>query len=186
MPGITPSQTIGPFFAILPPLGSAQLVPATDPAAIELHGHVFDGAGDRVTDALIEIWQANRFGRYHHPEDTQELPLEEGFSGFGRCATNAAGSFTFLTVKPGRVPYDDERMQAPHVTLTLFARGLLRHLVTRVYFEDEAEANHADPVLQSIGDPAVRVSLIAAKEGEARYQFDIHLQGERETAFFAI
>jgi protocatechuate 3,4-dioxygenase alpha subunit len=134
-------------------------------------------AGDPVNDALVEIWQANRHGRYRHPEDTrEELPLEDGFDGFGRCGTDDSGEFRFYTVKPGTTA-----PHAPHINVIVLARGLLRHLYTRIYFPDEQEANAADPLLSSIEDPTVRDTLIA-RDG----RFDIHLQGERQTAFLDV
>ena len=182
----TPSQTIGPFLHIqLPYEGEEQLVAPDDPDALRLRGTVIDGNGDPVDDALIEIWQANRAGRYAHPEDQREdLPLEEGFGGFGRCATDAEGRFEFITVKPGSVP-SPEGKQAPHIDVSVFARGLLKRLVTRIYFPDEAEANEADPVLSSIEDSAERGTLVAEPEDGA-LRFDIHLQGDGETAFFVV
>ena len=182
----TPSQTIGPFFAVLRPLGSADLVAAGHPGAVTIRGVLYDGAGTPVSDGLIEAWQANAAGRYAHPDDTRELPLTPGFTGYGRCPTSDAGVFAFRTEKPCRVPYTDDRLQAPHINLTIFARGLLRHLWTRIYFEDEAEANAVDPVLNSISSTAIRDTLIARRAGPGEYVFDIHLQGEKETAFFAI
>jgi protocatechuate 3,4-dioxygenase, alpha subunit len=179
MPGSTPSQTVGPFFAFgLPFEGGERLV---DGGGIWITGGVYDGAGEPVDDALVEIWQANRAGRYRHPEDTrEELPLEDGFDGFGRCATDERGEFRFLTVKPGAAA-----PHAPHINVIVLARGLLRHLFTRIYFPDEEEANAADPLLASIEDPAVRETLIArAVDGALR--FDIHLQGERQTAFLDV
>ena len=180
--GLTPSQTVGPFFEYaLPYEGGPQLVAADDPDAIRIGGAVYDGAGEPVGDALIELWQANRAGRYRHPEDRRdELPLEDGFSGFGRCPTDAHGRFAFATVKPGRV----ER-QAPHIGVIVLARGLLRQLYTRIYFPDEQEANAADPLLRSIADPALRSSLVARPAGGG-LTFDIHLQGERQTAFLDV
>ena len=122
--------------------------------------------GERVDDALVEIWQANSAGRYAHPEDDREdVPLEDGFTGFGRCATDAEGRFEFLTVKPGPVPGPDDRLQAPHIDVSVFARGLLNRLVTRIYFPDEAEANAGDPVLALIEDEVERQTLIAAPGG---------------------
>jgi protocatechuate 3,4-dioxygenase, alpha subunit len=183
----TASQTVGPFFSIgLPGDARAELVPPDDPDAIRLGGVVLDGAGEPVDDALIEIWQANRAGRYAHPEDTrEEIPLEEGFDGFGRCATDPKGFYGFVTVKPGPVPAPAGGMQAPHIEVSVFARGLLKRLATRVYFPDETEANEADPVLSSIEDPAERGALVA-RAGDGGLRFDIHLQGDRQTTFFGV
>jgi protocatechuate 3,4-dioxygenase, alpha subunit len=187
MPALTPSQTIGPFLAIQVPYdGEERLVPENDPDAIHLRGTIYDGEGEVVDDALIEIWQANRAGRYAHPEDhREELPVEEGFTGFGRCATDVEGRFEFITVKPGRVPGPNGRLQAPHVDVSVFARGLLKRLVTRIYFPDEAEANAEDPVLSAVEDPEGRNTLVAIPE-EGGLRFDIHLQGDGETAFFVV
>jgi len=175
MLGSTPSQTVGPFFAFgLPFDGGEQLV---QDDGIWITGAVYDGAGEAVVDALVEIWQANRHGRYRHPEDTrEELPLEDGFDGFGRCATDENGEFRFYTVKPGAAA-----PHAPHINVIVLARGLLQHLFTRIYFPDEETANAADPLLSSIEDPAVRDTLIAHD-----LRFDIHLQGERQTAFLDV
>jgi protocatechuate 3,4-dioxygenase, alpha subunit len=183
----TASQTVGPFFIIgLPHDALAELVPPDDPDAIRLGGVVLDGAGEPVDDALIEIWQANRVGRYAHPEDTrEELPLEDGFDGFGRCATDSNGFYGFVTVKPGPVPAPEGGLQAPHVEMSVLARGLLKRLATRVYFPDETEANEADPVLSSIEDPAERNTLVAQPE-DGGVRFDIHLQGDRQTTFFSV
>jgi protocatechuate 3,4-dioxygenase alpha subunit len=162
------------------------MVPENDPEAIHIRGSVYDGEGEIVDDALVEIWQANRGGRYDHPEDRRDdVPLEEGFTGFGRCATGAEGRFEFITVKPGRVPGPGGRMQAPHIDVSVFARGLLKRLVTRIYFPDEAEANADDPVLSSIEDPEERETLVAIAE-EGGLRFDIRLQGDGETAFFVV
>ncbi len=182
MPGSTPSQTVGPFFAFaLPYEGGERLVSPGDPDAIRIVGAIVDGDGQPVDDAIVEIWQANRHGRYRHPEDTrEELPLEDGFTGFGRCTTDAEGRFEFVTVKPGAADG-----QAPHIGVCVLARGLLRHLYTRLYFPDEAEANAADPLLSSIADPAVRSTLVA-RERDGALAFDIHLQGERQTAFLDV
>jgi protocatechuate 3,4-dioxygenase alpha subunit len=174
----TPSQTVGPFFAIgLPWSDGPDVVPNDTPGAFWIRGTVYDGAGEPVDDALIEIWQANRYGRYRHPEDTrEELPLEDGFIGFGRCATDENGEFRFYTVKPGATA-----PHAPHINVIVLARGLLRHLYTRIYFPDEEEANAADPLLSSIEDP-MRARTLIARE----LRFDIHLQGERQTAFLDV
>lgn len=183
----TPSQTVGPFFHLgLPSDGWDELVSPDDPDAVRVRGTVFDGEGAPVSDALVEIWQANRAGRYAHPEDAREdIALEDGFHGFGRCATDEAGRYEFVTVKPGAVPAPGGRMQAPHLDVSVFARGLLKRVVTRVYFPDEPESNDADPVLSSVPDAEARASLVAREEDGA-LRFDIHLQGERETAFFAV
>jgi protocatechuate 3,4-dioxygenase alpha subunit len=179
MPGSTPSQTIGPFFAFgLPFEGGERLV---DDGGLWIDGAVYDGAGDPVGDALVEIWQANRHGRYRHPEDTrEELRLEDGFIGFGRCATDDSGRFRFYTVKPGATP-----PHAPHIGVIVHARGLLQHLFTRIYFPDEVSANAGDPLLASIDDASVRDTLIA-QPVDGGLRFDIHLQGERQTAFLDV
>lgn len=182
----TPSQTVGPFFHIgLPTDGWHELVSGDSADAIRLEGVVLDGEGEPVDDALIELWQANRAGRYAHPEDTrEEVALEDGFGGFGRCATDAAGRYRFVTVKPGPVPGPGGRVQAPHIEVSVLARGLLKRLATRIYFPDEAEANAADAVLSSL-EPELRSTLIAREEGGG-LRFDIHLQGDSETVFFAV
>jgi protocatechuate 3,4-dioxygenase alpha subunit len=139
-----------------------------------------------VDDALVEIWQANGAGRYAHPaDDREDLPLEDDFTGFGRCATDADGRFEFTTIKPGPVPGPDDRRQAPHIDVSIFARGLLNRLVTRIYFPDEEQANAADPVLSLIEDEELRRTLVALPEDGA-LRFDIRLQGEGQTAFFVI
>jgi protocatechuate 3,4-dioxygenase alpha subunit len=183
----TPSQTVGPFFAIgLPQVGGAELVPPGDPDAVRLFGIVTDGDGEPVDDAYLEIWQANRAGRYAHPEDTrEELPLEDGFKGFGRVGTDDEGRYEFVTVKPGPVPAPGGGMQAPHIDVSVFARGLLKRVVTRVYFPDESEANGADPILSSVPDEEARAALVAREENGG-LRFDIRLQGDGETAFFDV
>lgn len=182
----TPSQTVGPFFSIgLSTDGRRELVALDAPDAIRLEGVVVDGEGEIVEDALIEIWQANRAGRYAHPEDArEEVAFEDGFSGFGRCETDAEGSYRFVTVKPGPVPAPGGRMQAPHIEVSVLARGLLKRLATRIYFPDEGEANAADPVLSAL-DPELRGTLVAREDGGA-LRFDIRLQGDGETVFFDV
>jgi protocatechuate 3,4-dioxygenase, alpha subunit len=151
---------------------------------IVVRGCVLDGDGRPVSNSLVEIWQANTAGRYNHPADDRSSQyLDEDFSGFGRSGTDAGGEFSFLTVKPGPVPGPGGEVQAPHVMVSVFARGLLKRLVTRVYFPDEEEANAVDPVLSSIEDLNLRRTLIARDEGGA-LRFDIHLQGDGQTAFF--
>jgi protocatechuate 3,4-dioxygenase alpha subunit len=183
----TPPQTVGPFyhFALSLPRGGTLVAPG-DPRARTIRGRVLDGAGAPVADAMIEVWQANRAGRYAHAADDRATPpLEAGFTGFGRVETDAEGRFEIVTVKPGPVPGPGGTVQAPHLELTVFARGVLRHLVTRMYFPDEEIANAADPVLASLADPARAHLLVARPEGHG-LRFDIHLQGERETPFFAV
>jgi protocatechuate 3,4-dioxygenase alpha subunit len=184
-PEPTPSQTIGPFFhdALLD-RNYSELVPPDRPEGITIKGTIYDGAGEVVPDAMVEIWQANNEGRNDRPTDgSDDLPLDEDFSGFGRSGTDEGGEFSFSTVKPGPVPGPDGQMQAPHVTVSVFARGLLKRLVTRIYFPDEKEANAVDSVLTSIEDQELRRTLIARDEGNA-LRFDIHLQGDGQTAFF--
>jgi protocatechuate 3,4-dioxygenase, alpha subunit len=175
---LTPSQTVGPFFGVgLPYDGGQQVAPPGAAGAIRIEGQVLDGKGEPIPDALVEIWQPDERGRYRTEPD-------DGVTGFGRCRTDSKGVFTFVTVKPGRTRAPDGGVQAPHCNVTVFARGLLRHLVTRLYFPDEAEANTADPVLKLV-DPSRRPTLIARDEA-GTLRFDIRLQGDRETVFFAI
>ena len=170
MAGTTPSQTVGPYFSIgLPwPDGPTVVEPGTD-GAITLSGHVLDGEGAPVPDALIETWQAGPDGSF-----------DSGFRGFGRAATDEDGRWEITTVKPGRV--DDA--QAPHIDVSVLARGLLNRVVTRIYFADEAEANAADPVLAGLSE-AQRATLVA-EPADGGYRFDVHLQGADETAFFTL
>jgi protocatechuate 3,4-dioxygenase, alpha subunit len=181
----TPSQTIGPFFAVgLPWPDGPDVVAAGTPGAVLIAGRVTDGAGDPVPDALVETWQADPAGRFAHPDDPRG-PGAAGFRGFGRCATDAEGRWAIRTLKPGPLPARDGGVEAPHLDVSVFARGLLHRVVTRIYFPDEPEANAADPLLGSIADPAARARLVAVAEGD-RLRFDIHLQGDKETPFFAI
>jgi len=181
--GVTPSQTVGPFFAIALswPDGPYVVQPGT-PGAVWLRGQVLDGAGDPVPDALIETWQADAAGRFDHPDDPRG-PVA-GFRGFGRCGTDPSGRYAILTVKPGPLPGPDGAVLAPHVAVSVFARGLLRRLVTRVYFPDERAANEADPALRAV--PAAARATLVAEPADDGYEFDIRLQGENETAFFAV
>jgi len=194
--GITPSQTVGPFFKYgLTPNGqydwndafSNNLVTAdVSGDRIRLEGKVFDGAGAAVPDCMLEIWQADAQGRFADPQD-KRAPPNASFKGFGRCGTDADGVYVFDTIKPGAVPDPDGKPQAPHLLLAVFARGMLRHLYTRIYFGDEA-ANADDPVLALV--PADRrKTLIAQREagnGGAVYALDIRLQGDGETVFFDV
>ena len=182
-----PSQTSGPFLSIglLRDHVGPSVLSEDDPRAIRIRGRLLDGNGDPVPDGLIEIWQANAAGRYAHEEDTRtDIPLEDGFRGFGRSGTVDDGWFEFVTVKPGRVATPDGGLQAPHLVVLVFARGLLKQLVTRLYFPDESEANAADPILSEL-DETERATLIARTE-EGSLRFDIRLQGEGETTFFAV
>lgn len=195
-PKQTPSQTVGPFFHYgLNPIeanyphtqiaGSCLVTPDTQGEHVFLTGRVLDGKGDPVEDALIEIWQANAAGRFRHPNDQRtSRALDPTFSGFGRCGTGARSgcSYGFQTVKPGSA----QSGHAPFISVTVFMRGLLNHAYTRVYFEDEAEANAADPVLRKVNEGR-RQTLLARRvetAGGVEYLFDIHMQGDRETVFF--
>jgi protocatechuate 3,4-dioxygenase alpha subunit len=184
--GVTPSQTSGPYLEIGLIGGpiSNRVVDESDPRAVRISGRLLDGAGDPVPDGMIEIWQANPAGRYAHPADTrEEVPLEDGFVGFGRCATDRSGHFAFVTVKPGRAPWVDGRLQAPHLLVGIFARGLLRRVATRMYFPEEG-ANAEDPVLLGL-EPDERATLVAHAEDDG-LRFDIVLQGPGQTTFFAV
>ncbi len=188
---LTSSQTVGPFFspALLREDARRNVLaqPETAGERVRIEGRVLDGDGVPVPDALVEIWQANAHGRYHHPADVGPAALDPSFLGSGRSGTAEDGSYWFETVKPGPVVFDGERLQAPHICVTVFARGLLNHLVTRLYFEDEP-ANALDPVLQCVPEGR-RATLLARREpGDemAVYRFDIVLQGAGETAFFNV
>jgi protocatechuate 3,4-dioxygenase alpha subunit len=185
--GVTPSQTAGPYLRIglLRDFVTPRLVDPGDPRAIHIRGQLSDSAGDGVPDGMVEIWQANAAGRYRHAsDDRDDVPLEDGFLGFGRSGTEDDGRFEFVTVKPGRVPWPEGGLQAPHIEVAVFARGLLKHAVTRIYFPDEAEANAADPVLSRLS-PEQRETLVAVAE-DGGLRFDIRLQGPGHTTFFAV
>jgi protocatechuate 3,4-dioxygenase alpha subunit len=160
---------------------------------IRIEGRVIDGSGTPVRDVLVELWQANASGRYNHPADRQDKPLDPSFRGWGRaCSDFKTGIFTFDTVKPGSVEGRGGRPMAPHVNLWIVARGINIGLNTRMYFSDEADANATDPVLNLIEWEVRRQTLIAKREkgtkkrGTAVYRFDIHLQGPQETVFFDV
>ena len=186
--GLTPSQTVGPYLTLGLLDGSpvtAAIVPPDDARAIVVRGRLLDGEGEPVPDGMIEFWQANEAGRYAHPADTRDdVPLEDGFWGFGRSGTADGGWYEIVTVKPGQVPAPDGRLQAPHIVVGVFARGLLKRLATRLYFPDEEEANAADPVLLELGE-SERATLVAQEENGG-LRFDIRLQGEGQTAFFLL
>jgi protocatechuate 3,4-dioxygenase alpha subunit len=182
----TPAQTVGPFHAIA--LRGAHwplVVPEGTPGAVWLRGRLLDGAGEPVPDGVVETWQADPQGRFDHPDDPRGAvpPQVPGFRGFGRSET-LDGDWAIHTLKPGRVPAGDGGLQAPHVDVTVLARGLLDRVVTRIYFGDEAAANAEDPVLAAL-DPAARATLVAEPTGDG-YRLDIVLQGDRETVFFRV
>ena len=194
--GITPSQTVGPFFAYgLTSNGKYAwndaftndlVTPDASGERIRIEGRVFDGDGAPVPDSMLEIWQADAQGHFSDPQDKRALP-NASFRGFARCGTDKNGNYAFETIKPGAVPDPDGKPQAPHLLLAIFARGMLLHLYTRIYFDGEA-GNAADPILALV--PADRrATLIAARKagsGNAVYRFDIRLQGDNETVFFEI
>ena len=209
--GQTPWQTLGPFFHYgLPWKGGADLVGGTDIGArtdlvpdghfllrgpaergpiagepIEISGFVYDGDGQPVPDALIELWQANAAGRYASPDDERPaIPLDADFSGFGRASTAADGSYRFRTIRPGRVPGPGNALQAPHTALSVMGRGILKRLVTRIYFED-ADGNDEDPIL-ALAPVARRHTLVARRSDDGGYRFDIRLSGADETVFFDV
>jgi protocatechuate 3,4-dioxygenase, alpha subunit len=182
----TASQTVGPYLHI----GLTWLItdnlkaPGVAGDPITLEGRITDGDGQPVTDALVEIWQANAAGRYAHPEDQRDLVLEPAWKGFGRVTTDETGAFRFTTIKPGRVPASDGRLQAPHINVIILMRGMLKQLNTRVYFPNDP-ANADDAALQSV--PADRRDTliahpVAGKSGALKW--DVRLQGEGETVFF--
>jgi len=181
---VTCSQTVGPFFGIgMAPLFRDDFVPAGVPGErVTIHGRVLDGDGHGVPDAQIEIWQADTQGRYPGAESKEE----GGFQGFGRVPTDDHGGFQFRTIRPGCVAGRDSTVQAPHLVVLVFMRGLLRHLVTRVYFADET-ANANDPILSLV--PAERRDTLMAKResgDEAMFTWNIRLQGDAETVFFEL
>lgn len=181
----TPSQTVGPFVHLgFDPMTVVDAATGAAGLPVAVSGRVLDGAGQPIPDAVLEIWQANAAGRYDHPEDRRNVPLDPGFRGFLRVPTDAQGRYAFRTVKPGSAPGPGGVAQAPHLLVCLFMRGLLRHLYTRIYFADEA-ANATDPVLAMI-DPARRGTLVAAVAGDGAYGWDIVVQGEGETVFLDI
>jgi protocatechuate 3,4-dioxygenase alpha subunit len=184
---LSPSQTAGPYLRIglLRNEIGPHVVDPADPRAVRIRGRLLDGAGDPVPDGMVEIWQANAAGRFNHPTDArEEIPLEDDFLGFGRSGTEDDGWFEFVTVKPGPVPWPDGGLQAPHVAVGVFARGLLKRAATRIYFPDEEDANARDPVLSRL-DPSARETLIAKVENGG-LRFDIRLQGPDHTTFFAV
>ena len=188
----TASQTIGPFFrdALERPAWSDLTREDAGGEAVRIEGVVLEGGGAPVPDALLEIWQADEHGRYAHPDDVGAIHDGRLFRGFGRACTDPEGYYWFRTVVPAVISASGSGPpQAPHINVSIFARGLLKRLVTRIYFADHAAENERDPLLASIADDAVRSSMIAARTehpgGLPVYRFDIVLQGAGETAFLA-
>jgi protocatechuate 3,4-dioxygenase, alpha subunit len=183
---LTASQTVGPFLSIVfePSLVGNVAPPGVSGTRIVIRGRVLDGDGNPVSDAAIETWQANAHGKYAHPDDVQEKLVEDKFKGFGRVLTSGDGAFQLATIKPGRVPGPGGVLQAPHVVAIVFMRGLLKHLLTRIYFPDDP-ANAEDPVL-SLVPPERRATLIAKHvNGEqGMLEWNVRLQGSDETVFF--
>jgi protocatechuate 3,4-dioxygenase, alpha subunit len=182
----TTSQTIGPYFQI----GLNWLVQdnlaqeGVSGERIRIEGRVLDGDGAPVPDAFLEVWQANAHGKYAHPEDVQPKPIDPKFTGYGRIPTNREGIFRFATIKPGPVPGPEGKEQAPHLLVSVFMRGLLRRLVTRVYFPDEP-LNAADYILNLV-EPERRSTLIARRISghPGALEWNVILQGSNETVFF--
>lgn len=179
-------QTVGPFFGV--GMESRYVTDVAGPNAAGqravISGRVFDGDKTPISDALLEIWQANAQGKYAHPEDTQEKSLDPGFLGYGRVPTSADGRFEFSTIKPGAVNFPSDVPQAPHLSISLMMRGLLRRLTTRIYFPGEP-LNAGDRILQLV-EPARRKTLIAVPDTHrvGHFLWDIHMQGDAETVFF--
>jgi protocatechuate 3,4-dioxygenase, alpha subunit len=181
----TPSQTVGPFFSIgLDPMKIENLAaPSVAGERVIIAGRVLDGDGIPVPDALLEIWQADAYGKYARPEGKQHAKVENDFMGFGRVSTNDAGEFRFTTIKPGAVPGPKGQLQAPHLAVSVFMRGLLKRLVTRVYFPDEP-ANANDFILDLVEAPR-RHTLIAQRRASTNeFEWNVILQGANETVFF--
>ena len=194
MSGITPSQTVGPYFKYgLTPgsdykwndaFGNDLVTPDVSGERIRIVGQVFDGDGKVVPDSMLEIWQADAQGRFADPQDERAM-RNAAFRGFGRCGTDADGGFSFHTIKPGPVPGPNGKPQAPHILLAVFARGMTQQAITRIYFAGEP-VNPADQILALVPEDR-RATLIGrreAGEGIATYRFDVHLQGDAETVFF--
>jgi len=179
-------QTVGPYFQIgLSPLYAEDIAGAgVRGERLVVEGRILDGLGAPIPDAVLEIWQANADGKYAHPADWQDKPLENGFRGFGRIPVDDRGCFRFTTVKPGSVPGPEGKPQAPHLVAGVLMRGLLRGLVTRAYFPGEPLLE-ADPILDFV-DPARRSTLVLQRslEDPSLFHWDIHMQGENETVFF--
>jgi protocatechuate 3,4-dioxygenase alpha subunit len=185
MSQLTPFSTVGPFFKLLVrdrPEGTDCLISeATRGERITIFGRLIAGDGTGVDDGLVEIWQPDAQGFYHHPEDPHSSDADPAFSGFGRAATAAGGAFAFRTIKPGVVPGPNGEKQAPHILVSIMARGVMSRCWTRMYFEGEP-LNETDPVLQLV--PSARRDTLIARRRDQGYELDIVLQGEKETVFF--
>lgn len=188
----TTSQTVGPYLHIgLSGLNCADLsagLPDQGAPKVVIEGRVIDGQGNPVPDGMIEIWQADARGVYRHPDDPGYAGADDArsaFTGFGRVPTEADGSFRFTTIKPGRVAGPGGSLQAPHLVVSLFMRGLLKHLSTRMYFPDEAQANEEDWILQQV-PAARRATLVAQRVENGELRWEVVLQGKGETVFFDI
>ncbi len=178
------SQTIGPYLRIgLEWMVIEDLAPqGVTGERMQISGKIFDAERNPVNDAAVEIWQANSHGKYASPEDIQDKPLEPGFRGYGRSLTDDSGGFRFRTIKPGRVPGPDGRLQAPHLVVTIFMRGLLKQLMTRMYFPEEPA--NADDAILNLVPPERRAFLVARKTAEGALEWNVNLQGKNETVFF--
>lgn len=194
---VTPSQTIGPFFALglvetevcdLASKGPG--TPRAQGTPITVVGQITDEEGWPVKKALIEVWQANMWGKYEHPDDVTDAPIDPGFKGWGRVLTDSHGRYSFRSIKPGAYPNPgyDNWMRPPHIHFSIFAAGVMQRLITQLYFPDE-ELNDIDPILNGIEDLDARESLIARRlpdhaDGSQMYLFNIVLRGKTETTFF--
>ncbi len=182
----TPAQTVGPYLSIGMTWEHGEyVVPDRSAGSFWIRGRLLDGAEESVPDGLVETWQADQDGEFGHA--APNVPAAgDGFRGFGRSLTGPDGAYAIHTVKPGRVGDNEGRMQAPHLDVSVFARGLLHRVVMRLYFGDETAANAQDPVLASLPDEAARSTLIARPHVAGGYILDIRLQGVHETVFFAV
>ena len=199
----TPSQTAGPYvhIGLIPNQAGFDIFannfsgdiaePDVAGERIAIEGRIFDASGHAAKDVLVETWQANAAGRYNHPADRQDKPLDPAFRGWARTGTDfETALYRIRTIKPGPVAgRRGRKTMAPHISFWIVSRGINIGLATRMYFGDEAAANASDPVLNIIEQPERRQTLIAARterDGQAVYTFDIHLGGERETVFFDV
>lgn len=182
----TPSQTVGPFFRIgLRDIAAPDLTASeAEGEEISIQGRVLDADRKPVPDALLEFWQADARGKYHHPEDAQDKPLQAGFRGFARISTDDEGRFRLITIKPGRVPGPNQTMQAPHIVVSVFMRGLLKHCLTRIYFPDETSNTH--DLILALVDPQRRPTLIAKNVPghDGTLEWNVICAGDGETVFF--